>query len=61
MAANGTLFVPTEEGQVYAIEAGAEYRELAVNEMNEPVMATPAISDGTLFVRTTRRLVAVGG
>jgi outer membrane protein assembly factor BamB len=60
VAANGMLFVPTEEGQVYAIEAGPEYRELAVNEMNEPVMATPAISDGTLFVRTTRRLVAVG-
>jgi outer membrane protein assembly factor BamB len=60
VAANGTLFVPTEEGQVYAIEAGPEYRELAVNEMNEPVMATPAISDGTLFVRTTRRLVAIG-
>ncbi len=60
VAANGTLFISTEEGQVYAIEAGPEYRELAVNEMNEPVMATPAVSEGTLFVRTTRRLVAVG-
>ena len=61
VAANGTLFIPTEEGQIYAVEAGPEYRELAVNEMNAPVMATPAISDGTLFVRTTHELVAVGG
>jgi hypothetical protein len=42
------------------IEAGPEYREIAVNEMGEPIMATPAFSDGVMFVRTSDRLVAIG-
>jgi hypothetical protein len=29
--------------------------------MGEPIMATPAVSDGTIFVRTTGHLYAVGG
>ncbi len=60
IAVNGKLYVPTEEGQVYVLEAGPEYRELAVNEMGEPVMATPAVSEGVLYIRTPRRLVAIG-
>jgi outer membrane protein assembly factor BamB len=60
VAASGKLYVSTEEGQVYVIEAGATYREIAVNEMGEPVMATPAFSEGTMFIRTTRRLAAIG-
>jgi len=59
VAVNGKIYLPTEEGHLYVLEAGPEYRELAVNEMNEPLMATPAISEGTLFLRTPSRLVAV--
>ena len=32
---------------------------LAVNPMGETVMATPAISDGTLFIRGARHLFAI--
>lgn len=60
VAADGKLFIPTEEGRIYVIQAGPEFKELAANEMGEPVMATPAISEGQLVVRTTRRLVAIG-
>ena len=60
MAAGGRLFASTEEGRVHVIEAGPEFREIAVNEMGEPIMATPAFSEGVLFVRTSERLVAIG-
>jgi outer membrane protein assembly factor BamB len=60
VAANGRLFVPTEEGRLYVIEAGTEYREVAVNEVGEPLMATPAISEGILVLRTPTRLIALG-
>jgi len=60
VAADGKLYIGTEEGQVYVVAAGPEYRELAVNEMGAPLMATPALSGGTIYLRTTRRLVAVG-
>ena len=61
VAANGKLYLPTEEGHMYVLEAGPEYRELAINEVGEPLMATPAVSDGVLYVRTPTRIVAVGG
>jgi outer membrane protein assembly factor BamB len=60
VAVNGKLYLPTEEGMIYVLEAGPEYRELAVNEMGEPVMATPAVSEGLLLVRTPTKLVAIG-
>lgn len=57
---NGKIYVPTEEGLMYVLEAGPEYRELAVNDFGEPLMATPAVSEGLLLVRTPTRLVAIG-
>lgn len=59
IAVNGKLYVPTEEGQIYVVEAGPVYREIAVNEVGEPVMASPAVSEGILFVRTPRTLLAL--
>jgi outer membrane protein assembly factor BamB len=60
VAADGRIYTGTEEGTIYVVAAGPEYRELAVNDMTEPVMATPAIADGVLYVRTPSKLVAVG-
>lgn len=59
VAANGKLYVPTEEGLLYVLTSGEEYRELAINEVGEPLMATPAISEGILLLRTPTRLIAV--
>jgi len=59
VAVNGKLYVPTEEGLIYVIEAGPVYREIAVNEIGEPVMATPAVSEGILLVRTPSSLWAI--
>jgi hypothetical protein len=43
------------------VATGAEYRVLARNDMRETCMATPAIADGTLYVRTRSHLYAIGG
>ena len=60
VAANGKLYAPTEEGQLYILASGPEYDELAVHDFGEPLMATPAISEGALFIRTPSRLIALG-
>jgi outer membrane protein assembly factor BamB len=60
IAANGRIYTGTEEGLVYVLEAGSDHKELAVNDLGEPLMATPAVSDGVLFLRTPSRLLAVG-
>jgi outer membrane protein assembly factor BamB len=61
VVANGKIYQGAEEGTFYVLEAGPEYRELAVYELGEPVMATPAISEGLLLVRLPSELIAFGG
>ncbi len=60
VAADGKLYFTSEEGDVYVVKAGPEFELLATNALDEVTMATPAISDGTLYFRTNAHLVAVG-
>jgi len=60
VAADGRIYFPTEDGAIYVVRAGPDFRELAINQMGEVVMTTPAISEGTLFVRSLRHLWALG-
>ena len=60
VAAGGRIYFNSEVGDVYVIEPGAELNEIAVNELGETLMATPAISDGVIYFRARRHLVAVG-
>ena len=59
VAANGMLYYSGEDGTVHVVKAGPEFELLAENPMGETLMATPAISDGVLFIRTRGHLVAV--
>ena len=61
VAADGKIYQGTEEGTLYVFAAGPEYQELAVHEFGEPLMATPAISEGLLIVRTPSALIALSG
>jgi outer membrane protein assembly factor BamB len=61
VAANGKIYYSTEHGDVYIVKAGKEFEVIAKNKMNDIIMATPAISDNTLYIRTQHYLVAVGG
>jgi outer membrane protein assembly factor BamB len=60
IAADGKLFLASEDGDVFVVRAGREYAELARHPMNEVIMASPAISDGLLFIRTLGHLWAIG-
>jgi outer membrane protein assembly factor BamB len=60
IAAGGQIYTGTEEGTIYVVASGPAYQELGVNDMTEPVMATPAIAGGVLYVRTPSKLVAIG-
>ena len=60
VAADGRLYVASEDGEVYVLSATPELKEIAKNDMKEVVMATPAISDGLIVVRTTGHLYGIG-
>jgi len=60
VAADGKLYFASEEGDVYVVKAGPEFEVLATNPMKDACMATPAFSEGRLYIRTRNFLVAVG-
>ena len=60
IAADGRLYFTSEQGGVRVVKAGPEFELLAVNELGDVCMATPAISGGTLFVRSQHFLYALG-
>ena len=60
VAGEGKIYFTSEEGEVHVLKVGREFERLAENSMNDICMATPAISEGTLFFRTKSHLVAIG-
>jgi outer membrane protein assembly factor BamB len=59
VAADGKVYLSSEDGAVFVIKAGNKYEMLAKNEMGEVLMATPAISDGMIFVRGQNNLFCI--
>lgn len=59
LASDGHLFFSTEKGDVYVIKAGPTYELVAKNSLGDIIMATPAISNGTMFFRTMNYVMAV--
>jgi len=59
IAGRGQLYFASEDGEVFVIKAGPVYELLATNQMGEPLMATPAVSDGIILFRAQRQILAV--
>jgi outer membrane protein assembly factor BamB len=60
IAADGKLYFTSEENGIHVIKAGPKFEVLSVNAMGDVCMATPAISDGMIFVRTQHFLYGIG-
>jgi outer membrane protein assembly factor BamB len=54
------LYFASELGNVFIVPAKTTFSVLATNALEETCMATPALSNGTLFYRTREHLVAIG-
>ncbi len=60
VAADGKIYCPAENGAVYVLRDGPRLEVLSRNTMGAPCFATPAVSQGVLYFRTTEELIAVG-
>ena len=60
VATNGKIFLSGEDGLVFEMKAEDEPVLIAVHEMGEPLMASPALSEGVMYLRGQRHLFAVG-
>lgn len=59
VAADGKLYFSSEEGNIFVIEAGPEFKLLAKNTLKDVCMASPAISGNTIYFRTQHFIYAV--
>ena len=61
--ADGKIYYTTRSGNVHVIASGREFKELAVNRVSdrtgEEFSATPAASDGQLFLRSNEAVYCV--
>jgi outer membrane protein assembly factor BamB len=60
VAADGKLYVTSEEGDTFVVRHGPQFELLNRNALGEVVLSTPAISDKTIYIRTRHHLVAIG-
>jgi outer membrane protein assembly factor BamB len=60
IAADGRLYISSEDGEVFVVSAGPDLKQIASNDMHEVIMATPAISDGLIIIRTLGHLYGIG-
>jgi outer membrane protein assembly factor BamB len=59
VAADGKIYLSNEDGEMLVVSAGETFKHLATNSMGETIMATPALSDGAMFVRGANTLFAI--
>jgi len=60
VAADGKIYVCGEDGDITVLGAGSTFTTIATNTMDDLLMATPALSDGVMYVRTAKTLFAIG-
>lgn len=56
---NGCVYFADELGKTHVLKAGTRFERLAVNELEEGCMASPAIVDGALYLRTRTHLYRI--
>jgi outer membrane protein assembly factor BamB len=58
--ADGKIYITNEDGVTSVLKAGPEFQLIAENEFDDYSLSSPAISNGTLYFRTTKFLWAIG-
>ncbi len=53
------LFVTTDDGQTFVMKTGPEFELLHTNDIGERTLASPALVDGTWYIRTASQLIAI--
>jgi outer membrane protein assembly factor BamB len=60
VAADGKVYLVSETGETYVLRAGRTPDVLATNDLGERFIASPAIAQGRVLLRSDRTLFAIG-
>ena len=58
---DGQVFLINDDGQINVIKPGSEFERIATYELGESCYASPAISDGRVYMRGFKHLFCIGG
>ena len=60
VSAGGNLYFLDDDGTTTVVKAGPAFEPIAKNALGDPCRASPAVSRGQLFIRTTTSLYCIG-
>ncbi len=60
VAFDGKILLTSEDGDTFVIRAGPKHEVLATNSIEEPVFASPAVSQGHIYLRGEKNLYCIG-
>ena len=60
VAGDGKVYMVSETGETYVLAAGREAKLLATNDLGERFLASPAISNSRLFLRSDGTIFCIG-
>ena len=58
--ANGLVYMPNDEGVITVIKPGTGFESVAQNAIGERMNASPAISNGRIYLRGEKHLFCIG-
>jgi outer membrane protein assembly factor BamB len=53
-------YLTDRKGKTTVIKLGDKFEQLALNELGEPCVSTPAIPEGRIYLRTDKNLYCIG-
>ena len=60
VASDGKIYLSSEDGDIFVVNAGSKFELLRTNRVGQSLMASPAISEGVMYVRAQNDLFAIG-
>ena len=60
VSANGLIYFLNDNGVMNVVKAGPQFERVAQNAIGEKTFASPAISDGKIFLRSDKHLICIG-
>ncbi len=60
VAGAGRIYIPAHEGTVRVVKAGRTFELLAENDLRERIVASPALSNGQIYLRGEKHLFCIG-
>jgi outer membrane protein assembly factor BamB len=57
---NGLVYMPNDEGIITVIKPGPQFEKVAQNSIGEKMNASPAISNGKIYLRGDEHIFCIG-